>query len=269
MKIALIQEHVTDDIEENISMGERTVREAARSGAKLVCFSELAFLPFFPQVRNHPTARDYAEPIPGPTTARFAKLAKELGVVIVLNLYERDGDRYFDASPVINADGNLVGNARMLHVMDGPGFYEKGYYDPGDSGAVVCDTAVGRIGIAICYDRHYPEYMRALALKGADLVLVPQAGALGEWPDGLFEAEMRVAAMQNGYYVGLCNRVGQESVLNFAGESFVVDPFGQVMTQAPAGEDGILYAEIEPDALAQCPARKHFLPDRRPDVYPL
>ena len=101
----------------------------------------------------------------------------------------------------------------MVHITDYACFHEQGYYTPGDTGAPVYDTRVGRIGVAICYDRHYPEYMRALALAGAELVVVPQAGAVGEWPEGLYEAEMRVAAFQNGYFTALCNRVGKEERL--------------------------------------------------------
>ena len=119
----------------------------------------------------------------------------------------------------------------MIHITDYDCFHERGYYCPGDSGAPVYETAYGKIGVAICYDRHYPEYMRALTLSGAEIVFVPQAGAVGEWPEGLYEAELRVAAFQNGYFTALCNRVGQEPKLNFAGESFVCDPSGCVIAR--------------------------------------
>ena len=148
---------------------------------------------------------------------------------MVLNLYERDGVRAFDSSPVIDADGRLLGTTRMLHIAQMPHFYEQEYYTPGDHGMPVYDTAVGRIGVAICYDRHYPEVMRSLGLQRADLVVVPQAGMAGEWPDGLYEAELRVAAFQNGYFTALANRVGDEPGMTFAGESFVCDPAGRVM----------------------------------------
>ena len=127
----------------------------------------------------------------------------------------------------------------MVHITDYPCFHEKGYYAPG-TGAPVYETRFGRIGVAICYDRHYPEYMRALALGGAELVVVPQAGAVGEWPDGLYEAEMQVAAFQNGYFVALCNRVGEEECLTFAGESFVCAPDGRLIARAPQLEEHTL-----------------------------
>jgi N-carbamoylputrescine amidase len=126
---------------------------------------------------------------------------------------------------------------------------------------------VGKIGVSICYDRHYPEYMRALAVAGAELVVVPQAGAVGEWPEGLYEAELQVAAFQNGYFTALCNRVGSEECLDFAGESFVCAPDGRVVARAPQGEDHILLADIDLAEAAESHARKLFLRDRRPELY--
>ena len=267
MKIALVQHRPTSDLERNLRRGLGAFEEAAAHGADLVVYPELAFTPFYPQRPAGPDVRQLAEPVPGPTTEAFQEAARRLGVVIVLNLYERAGNRLYDTSPVIDADGTLLGKTRMMHITDYEGFHEKGYYAPGDTGAPVYDTAAGRLGVAICYDRHYPEYLRALALGGADLVVVPQAGAAGEWPDGLFEAELRVGAFQNGYFMALANRVGEEDVLTFAGASFVADPFGRVIAQAPAGEEAILYADVD---LSQCngaPARRLFLRDRRPEAY--
>ena len=200
-------------------------------------------------------------------TEAFSARARELGVVVVLNLYERDGDRCFDCSPVIDADGTLLGRTRMVHITDYEGFHEQGYYAPGDTGVPVYETRVGKIGVAICYDRHYPEYMRGLALGGAELVVVPQAGAVDEWPEGLYEAEMRVAAFQNGYFVALCNRVGREERLHFAGESFVCSPSGQVVARADRDRDQILYTDLDLEEAASSHASRLFLRDRRPDLY--
>jgi N-carbamoylputrescine amidase len=151
--------------------------------------------------------------------------------------------------------------------MEGPGFHERGYYAPGNRKNYVHDTAVGKVGVAICYDRHFPEYMRGLRLLGAELVIIPQAGAVGEWTEGIFEAEIQVAAFQNGYHAALVNRVGREEVIEFAGESFVVDPSGKVLARAPEGKDFILYAECDLSDNRQSHARRHFLEDRRPEVY--
>ncbi|HDZ27557.1 hypothetical protein LCGC14_1247590 [marine sediment metagenome] len=267
MKIALIQQHATKDYEENINRGIDSFHQAASSGAELVAFAELAFSTFLPQIPSNQEYLAMAEPIPGPTTEQFSKLAKKYGVVVVLNLFERDGERTYDASPVIDADGKLLGVTRMVHIMEGPGFYEKGYYAPGENINFVYKTKVGRVGIAICYDRHFPEYMRCLGLKEAEIVVIPQAGALGEWTEGIFEAELQVAAFQNGYYTALVNRVGKEDVIHFAGESFVVDPHGRVIAQAPKEEDHILYADCDFQQIPQSQAKKHFLQDRRPDFY--
>jgi N-carbamoylputrescine amidase len=267
MHLALVQQHATADRDDNVHRGLQAVRQAAADGARLVAFAELAFTPFYPQ---HPPQDDVpalAEPVPGPTTETFAALARELGVVIVLNVFERDGERTYDCSPVIDADGTLVGKTRMVHITEYACFHEQQYYAPGDLGAPVFDTAAGRIGVAICYDRHFPEYMRALGLGGADLVVVPQAGVVDEWPAGLFEAELTVPAFQNGYFVALCNRVGREDQLEFAGESFVCGPEGSVRARAPRGADAVLIADIDLADAARSVGRRRLLGDRRPELY--
>jgi N-carbamoylputrescine amidase len=267
MRIALIQQHATADKADNVARGLRAFEQAARGGAALVAFAELAFEPFYPQRRADGDVKRLAETVPGPLTDAFGTKARELGAVAVLNLFERDGDRTFDCSPVVDADGTLLGRTRMIHITDYACFHEQGYYTPGDLGAPVYHTRAGRIGVAICYDRHYPEYMRALAVNGADLVVVPQAGSVGEWPEGLYEAEMRVAAFQNGYFAALCNRVGVEDQLTFAGESFVCSPAGEVTARAGEGTDEILYAEIDFSRNDASHARQLFMHHRRPELY--
>jgi N-carbamoylputrescine amidase len=270
VKIALIQQHASRDCAANLERGLAAVRQAAAQGAAVICFAELAFDRFYPQVPASLDSLDLAEPIPGPTTDVFCQLAAELEVVIILNVFERDTvnpQQAFDSSPVIDADGTILGISRMVHITEYAFFHEQGYYTPGDRGAPVFDTRYGRIGVAICYDRHYPEYMRALAVRGAELVIVPQAGAVGEWPAGLYEAEMRVAAFQNGYFTALCNRVGAEEHLTFAGESFVCSPDGRVVARAGEGTDEILFCEIDLATCDQSHARRLFLRDRRPELY--
>jgi beta-ureidopropionase len=266
-RIALVQQSVVSDRQKNLERGLQAVETAARQGAALVCFAELAFEPFYPQSRAEQGFEALAESVPGPTTDAFAALSRRLGVVIVLNLFEKAAGRCYDTSPVIDADGSLLGCTRMIHITDYEGFHERGYYTPGDTGAPVFTTRAGRIGVAICYDRHFPEYLRALALGGADLVLVPQAGTVGEWPEGLFEAEMRVAAFQNGYFVALCNRVGADGKLTFAGDSFVCGPEGSVLTRAPSGEDYLLISDVDLSLTNRSHARQLFLRDRRPELY--
>ncbi|GAG24619.1 unnamed protein product, partial [marine sediment metagenome] len=251
----------------NRGRGLEALRQAAGQGAQLVCYAELAFTPFYPQQPATGGVAKLAETVPGPTTEAFASLAAELGVAVVLNLFERDGDRTYDCSPVIDAEGRLLGKTRMVHVPDYPCFHEKGYYGLGDLGVPVVDTAAGRIGVAICYDRHYPEIMRALALAGAEVVVIPQAGAIDEWPDGLFEAEMRVASFHNGFFTALCNRVGREAQLEFAGESFVCDPEGRVIARAGKGTEEVLLCDADLSLVSRSHARRLFIPDRRPELY--
>jgi predicted amidohydrolase len=268
LRIALVQQHASADRADNVRRGLAAVEQAAADGARVIGFAELAFEPFHPQQpARGANILALAETIPGPTVERFAEAARRLGVVIVLNLYERAGEQAFDASPVIDADGSLLGVTRMIHITDFACFHEQDYYTPGDTGAPVYHTRHGCIGVSICYDRHYPEYMRALALGGAEIVFVPQAGAVGEWPEGLYEAEMRVAAFQNGYFTALVNRVGKEPHLDFAGESFVCDPAGRVIARAGAGSDEILTCDIDLAEIARSHARTLFLRDRRPELY--
>jgi len=267
MRIALIQQHASDDRVDNLARAVSATKQAARDGATLVAFAELALTRFHPQHPASGDVRSLAEPVPGPTTDVFAALARELGIVIAPNLFELTDDATYDTSPVIDADGSLVGRTRMVHVPEYPCFHERQYYTPGDLGAPVFDTAVGRVGVAICYDRHFPEYMRALGLNGAELVVVPQAGLLGEWAPGFFEAELTVPAFQNGYFVALCNRVGVEEALTFAGESFVCGPDGSVRARAPQGQDAILMADIDVSEVGKSHGRRTLMKDRRPALY--
>lgn len=267
MRIALVQQPATADLADNLARGLAAFDRAAEAGADLVAYAELAFTPFYPQRHASPGSQALAEPIPGPTVEAFQERCARHGVVAVLNLFERESDRTFDTSPVIDADGALLGRTRMLHITDYEAFHEQGYYAPGDRGMPVYDTAAGRVGVAICYDRHYPEVMRALAVAGAEVVVVPQAGAVGEWPEGLYHAEMQVAAFQNGYFTALANRVGPEERLTFGGESFVCAPDGRVVAEAGEGTEEILYADLDLDLVARSHARRLFLRDRRPELY--
>jgi beta-ureidopropionase len=266
-RIALIQQSASKDQAANLKKGLEHAKEAIKNGAQIIVFPELAFTWFFPQLPLKGNRMENSEPIPGPTTNVFCDLAAAHKVVIVLNLFEKDGSKAYDSSPVIDADGSLLGTTRMMHITQYDSFFEQDYYDPGDSGAPVYDTAYGRIGVCICYDRHYPEYLRALTLQDAQLVVIPQAGAAGEWPKGVFEAELQAGSFQNGYFMALSNRVGKEDVLTFAGESFITDPMGQIIAQAPAAIDSILYADLDFEKVDASPARTLFMRHRRPDVY--
>ena len=268
MRIALAQLRPRDDRARSLERALDAMRRAAREGAELVVFPELAIDRFFPRRPGDASARDLAEPIPGPTTDRVAALARELSMVTVFNLYERDGDgRTFDSSPVVDADGSLLGITRMVHITDYEGFHERDYFHPGDREAPVYRTRACRLGVAICYDRHYPEYMRALGVAGAEVVAIPQAGTLGEWPEGLYEAEVRTAAFQNGYFAALANRVGEEGELTFSGESFVTDPEGVILARGANLEEDLVLADLDLEKAARSTARRLFWRDRRPELY--
>lgn len=271
MRIALAQMSSAEDRHENLTRALAVMDDAAAAGADLIVFPEVVLDRFFPACRRVDCRRppeELAEPIPGPSSDRIAAKAKEHGLVTVFNLYEAAADgRLFDSSPVYDADGTLLGITRMAHITQYEGFYEQDYYHPGDTGAPVYDTAVGKLGVAICYDRHFPEYMRGLALAGADLVVIPQAGVLGEWPEGLYEAEVRVAAFHNGYFAALCNRTGIEETLTFSGESFVVDPQGRMVARGKKLEDDLLLVDVDLTQCAESSARQLFLRHRRPELY--
>ena len=269
VRIALVQQRAGEDRAENLARGLEAMERAAGEGASVVAFAELAFERFHPRRRKAEgeDVRELAEEIPGPTVMALRGKAEQLGVVVVTNLFERTGTATFDTSVVIDADGSMVGRTRMAHITDYPGFHEQDYYAPGDTGCPVFETSRGRIGVAICYDRHFPEYMRALALGGAEIVFIPQAGVVDEWPEGLYEAEVRVAAFQNGYWAALSNRVGVEGELEFAGESFVCDPEGVVTARAGRGEETILLADVDLGRVKTSHARRLFMRHRRPELY--
>jgi N-carbamoylputrescine amidase len=268
MRIALAQLAASPDRAANLARCLDAMGEAKRAGADLVAFPEVVLDRFFPARAGDRAALDVAEPIPGPSTDAVAARARELGLVTVFNLYERATDgRRFDSSPVFDADGRLLGVTRMLHITDYEGFHEQSYYHPGDRGAPVYATRAGQVGVAICYDRHYPEVMRALGLGGAELVLIPQAGTVGEWPEGLYEAEVRTAAFQNGYFAALANRVGDEGKLVFAGESFAVDPEGRVLARGASGAEEVVLCDLDLATCATSTARRLFWRDRRPELY--
>ena len=269
MRIALIQQTASEDNESNIVKGLKNIDKAAEMGAELAVFAELAFTRFYPQYRANKNLSELAEPVPGPTTKRFMNKAKEHNMVIVINLFEIEKGHTYDSSPVIDSDGSLLGTTRMVHIADYECFYEKSYYEEGNHGAQVYNTAVGKVGVAICYDRHYPEFMRALGVKGAEVVVIPQAGTIGEWPEGLYEAELQVASFHNGYFCALANRVGKEDQMEFAGESVITNPEGRVIAQSPSGIDDILIHNLDLSEVEKSNARTMFFRDRRPDIYPL
>ncbi len=269
MKVVCAQFRHEGEREASIVKALEWVGRAAAAGADLIVFPELAFDFFFPQVHADSRYFDWAEPIPGPITERFQAAAAEHGIVTVINVFERAAPgRYYDASPVIDADGTLLGASRMLHIAEEPGYNEKYYYWPGDTGWPVYDTRAGKVGIAICYDRHYPEHFRALALGGAELAVVPTATSMSEEAfRSIWETELQAAAVANQIFVAVANRVGRDGDLHFFGESFVVDPFGRVIARAGSETEELLETELDFGQIEAARRALPFLRDLRHDLY--
>jgi beta-ureidopropionase len=273
VRVALTQTGWTGDRESMTALHEDFTRQAAAQGAQVICFQELFYGPYF-GITQDPAYYEYAESVPGPTTDRFAKLAAELGIVIVLPVYEEDQPGVlYNTAAVIDADGSYLGKYRKHHIPHLPKFWEKFYFRPGNLGWPVFETAVGKIGVNICYDRHFPEGWRTLALNGAEIVFNPNATAPGI-SNKLWEIEQPAAAIANGYFVATNNRVGLEDneygddAVPFYGSSYVVGPDGNVIGDvASSTEPGLIVRDIDLDEMRSVRERWQFFRDRRPDAY--
>jgi len=266
-KIALAQISATDDMSANIEKGIAFVKEAADRKANIICFPELSFTKFFPQYKTRSKPFDLAVTVPGQLTDIFCDLAAEYGIVIIINVYEKgDNGKYFDCSPVINSDGKLLGKAHMNHVAEEPLFHEKSYYAPGITGFPVFETDFGKIGLAICYDRHFTEHMRAITLKGADIIFTPQAGIKPN-PTRGYELEMQGASFSNQIFIALVNRVGLEDKMDFNGGSFVTEPSGEIFAQAGYIKEELLIADCDLSVIKKLRKERPFLRDRRKELY--
>jgi N-carbamoylputrescine amidase len=269
VRAALVQATWTGDKESMISHHEEQARLAAADGAQVICFQELFYGPYFCQVQDS-GYYEYAEPVPGPTTERFARLAGELGLVMVLPVYEQEQPGLlYNTAAVIDADGSYLGKYRKHHIPDLRGFWEKFYFRPGTGGYPVFDTAAGKIGVYICYDRHFPEGWRALGLNGAQIVFNPSATSAG-LSNYLWKLEQPAAAVANEYYVGAINRVGTEPLGDddFYGTSYFVDPEGQLVGDAGSRTKGeLIIRDLDLSLIGTVRDRWAFYRDRRPDSY--
>ena len=270
VRAAIVQTDWTGDKESMIDAHEKYAREAAAEGTQVMCFQELFYGPYFCQVQDT-EYYDYAEAVPdGPTTQRFMALAKELNMVLVLPVYEREqAGLLYNTAAVIDADGTYLGKYRKNHIPHVKGFWEKFYFRPGNLGYPVFDTAVGKVGIYICYDRHFPEGWRALGLNGAEIVFNPSATSRG-LSMYLWELEQPSAAVANMYYVGAINRVGVETLgdNDFYGSSYFADPRGQfVEGQASDQKAELVIRDLDLDIIEEVRNGWAFYRDRRPDTY--
>lgn len=270
VRAALVQTSWTGDKESMIKVHEDYAREAAAQGAQVICFQELFYGPYFCQLQ-HAKFYEYAESVPGPTTERFAALAAELNLVIVAPVYEREMDGLlYNTAAVIDADGSYLGKYRKHHIPQVTGFWEKFYFRPGNLGWPVFDTAVGKVGVYICYDRHFPEGWRALGLAGAEIVFNPSATSRG-LSSYLWKLEQPASAVANEYYVGAINRVGIESEYgddDFYGTSYFVDPEGKFVGEVASDTSPeLVVRDLDMDLIKTVRERWAFYRDRRPDAY--
>ena len=247
------------------------IEEAAQKGAQIVCLQELFYGPYFAAEQKEKWY-DLTEPIPdGPTTRLMQGLAKKHHMVIVVPMYEEDlTGVYYNTAAVIDADGSYLGKFRKIHIPHcNPGFWEKFYFRPGNLGYPVFDTAVGKVGVYICYDRHFPEGWRELGLNGAEIVFNPSATVAG-LSEYLWKLEQHAAAADNIYYVGAINRPGTEAPWNigeFYGNSYFANPRGQLIAEGPRLDDAVIVADLDLDLIREVRNVWQFYRDRRPETY--
>ena len=270
VKAAIVQTAWTGDKDSMIDLHEKYLVEAAEAGARVMCFQELFYGPYFCQVQDD-QFYSYTEAIPdGPTTKRFQELAAKHGMVLVLPMYEEEQPGIlYNTAAVIDADGSYLGKYRKTHIPQVKGFWEKFYFRPGNLGFPVFETAVGRVGVYICYDRHFPEGWRALGLNGAQMVFNPSATSRG-LSSYLWQLEQTASAAANMYYVGAINRVGIEPLgdNDFYGTSYFASPRGQIIGGAASDQnEELVIRELDLDAIDEVRAQWAFYRDRRPEMY--
>lgn len=282
LRVGLVQHCCTDDRQENIDKSIAGLRKAAAQGARLAVLQELHCGPYFCQTEDT-TCFDLAEPIPGPGTEIFAKVARELNLVIVTSLFERRAPGlYHNTAVVLEADGSIAGKYRKMHIPDDPGYYEKFYFTPGDLGFTPIDTSIGRLGVLVCWDQWYPEAARLMAMAGAELLIYPTAIGFDPGDPADEQARQREAwmtiqrshAVANGIPVVSVNRVGFEadpsgvgSGAQFWGHSFVAGCQGELLAVADSGREQVLVVDLDQVRSERVRRIWPFLRDRRIDEY--
>ncbi|MDR1732591.1 MAG: carbon-nitrogen hydrolase family protein [Synergistaceae bacterium] len=264
MKIAMAQMKMSASPEENFEKSLSMIEEAAAGSADLIFFPEVQLYPFFPQYEGRNVER-YALTADHRYIRQMMELCGKRHIMASPNVYLKEGDACYDASLFISGEGKLLGISKMVHIMQCPLFYEQDYYSPSDDGFKVYETPFGRVGIVICFDRHLPESIRTCAVSGADLVLIPTANTEGE-PLELFQWEIRVQAMHSSVYVAMCNRVGREDAMTFAGQSLVSDFRGGLVVRADEHE-ALIYADVDLAESRKAREASPYFRLRRPQFY--
>lgn len=272
LSIAVVQCALAESRDDNVARVISLVREAARQGAKVVLTPELLEGKYFPQAEDE-SAFDLAAPLEGhPTIGRMQRLADELDVVLPVSFFERAGQAHYNSVAMVDAGGAMLGVYRKSHIPDGPGYEEKFYFRPGDTGFRVWNTRHGRIGVGICWDQWFPEAARAMALGGAEALLYPTAigsepGAPEEDTCAPWQRVMLGHAVANAMPVAAANRIGSEAELCFYGSSFVCDQRGDMRVELGRDEEGVAVASFDREALRRYRANWGFFRDRRPELY--
>ncbi len=275
IKIGLVQSACTGDHERDIGKAISGIREAAANGARVICLQELFGSLYFCDDEDYANFK-LAEPVPGPTTARLREISKELGVVIIASLFEKRTEGiYHNTAAVIDADGAFLGIYRKNHIPDDPGYYEKFYFVPGDTGYKVFETKYARIGVLICWDQWYPEAARITSLMGAEILFYPTAigwaisqdEATNREQYNAWQTIQRSHAVANGVYVVSVNRTGKEKNMNFWGGSFVANPFGSIIYEAPKDREIVQVVDVDMAKIEFYRTHWPFLRDRRIDTY--
>jgi len=264
MKIAMAQMSMTKSIDKNFEKTSDFMKEAHKKHADFIFFPEIQLSPFFPQYEKVDVS-DYLIDINSYYIKKMQGYCKEYKIYASPNVYLNIENRPYDASLIINSYGELKGISTMVHIAQCKQFYEQDYYTQSQDGFNVYDTSFGKIGVVVCFDRHLPESIRTCALKGAELIIVPTANVKAE-PLEMFEWEIRVQAMQNNVWIAMCNRVGIEGEMEFAGESLIVDPNGDVVYKGD-DKEGLIVHEIDLSASKVARANRPYLDLRRPDLY--
>ena len=279
VKLGLVQTAGSADPDANLKKTLALAGRAAQRGAQIICTQELFRSQYFCQSENHKNFK-LAEPIPGPTTDAFCKLARKHKVVVIASLFEkRAAGVYHNAAAIIDADGSLLGRYRKMHIPDDPLYYEKFYFTPGDLGFKAWPTRYGKIGVLICWDQWYPEAARLTALQGAQILFYPTAigwhpgekKKYGERQHNSWETIQRSHAIANGCYVAVANRIGHEKLagkgIEFWGQSFVAGTSGEILAKAGAAKEEILIVPVDLAAVDDTRTHWPFLRDRRIDAY--
>ena len=264
MRLALVQMPYYGNVELNLSKSLQAIEMAAKHEAELVLFPEVQLTEFFPQYPGL-NMRRYAIPIDGEIVKKFCDTCRINKISAVPNLYLLEKGRTYDASIFVDKNGKVIGVQKMVHIAQAKQFYEQDYYTPSDNGFQVYDTEFGKIGIVVCFDRHYPESIRTETLQGAELILIPTVNTKAE-PSLMFEWELRVQAFQNSVILAMCNRVGTEGKMCFSGESIVIDAKGEVLAKADDTEQ-IMYVDIDMHSAIKIRNAKPYTQLRRPKFY--